>query len=158
MHERVFTTTFFYHVGGDADGGGTVGDGLDDDRVCPYLGVFPYGDIAEDFCARTDNAAAFNGRMALARVERNTAEGDPLVDDDVIFDNRGLPDHNARSVVYKNTSAYRGTGVDVDVGEDLVDPHEHTREAFKVGIVEFVGYTVPRNRPDTRVVEKKIES
>jgi hypothetical protein len=47
--------------------------------------------------------------------------------------------------------------VDVDIGEKLIDPHDHARGAPPIGTIKPMGDTIPGYCPDTRVVEKKFK-
>jgi hypothetical protein len=76
-----------------------------------------------------------------------------LIDENIILDNGGLTDHNTRPMVDKNTPSYGSARMDVYVGNDLINSHNKAGEGFEIISVEFVGNTVPKNRPYARIIE-----
>ena len=69
--------------------------------------------------------AVFERRMPLGAARRAPrrlpAEGDAVVEHDVVADDRGLADDDAHAVVDEEAAADRGAGMDLDAREE---PHE----------------------------------
>ncbi len=158
MAERVFIATFFDDMRRDTYCSRTVGDLFDDDGVGTDFCFDADGDVTQDFGTRTDNGTALDRRVAFPGNEADTAQSDPLVDDDVVFDNRRFTDDDTGAVVDEDPAADGSTGVDIDIGQKLAEAHQNTCGTFEVASVEGIGDPVPGNGPDARIVEKEFDA
>ena len=64
--------------------------------------------------------------MALAFNKTDSAKRYPLIDDDIVFNDRRLTDDNADAMVYKNAAADARSRMNVNIGEKLADTHDQT--------------------------------
>ena len=158
MAERVFVPPFLNHMRRNTDCGTVVGNFPHNDRIGADFAVGTDRDVAEHFGSRPDDDPAFDRRMAFARGETHSSERYTLINQNVIFDDRCLADDDAEAVVDKNPSSDRCTRMDVDIGKNLVDPHDDTGEGLEAASIKTVGDTVPKNGPDPRIVEEKFDS
>src|SRR5579863_2490807 len=111
----------------DTDDGGVVGDGMDDDRAGADLDVVADVDVAEDFGAGTDDDAIAEGGVALSLLAAGAAEGDALVEEDVVTDFGGFADDYPGAVVDEKPAADGGSGMDLDAGEKAADLRQDAR-------------------------------
>lgn len=137
-----------FGAGDKAVGGGAFHeeDVAGDDGVVAEGGV-----AAEDGAVGVDDDVVFDGGVALdvfdgaavfVEGEAFGAEGDALVEFDVIADMAGFTDDDAGAVVDEKAGADGGTGVDVDAGEG-VDAFAHDAgDEGEVEAVELVGEAV----------------
>src|SRR3546814_16971396 len=110
-----YTTLFRSHrVGADA-------------RAAPDL------EGAEDLRAGADDDVVFERRVALhvtmavaVNAGRGAAEGDALVEGNVVADLRGLAEHHAHAVVAEEAAPEGGARMNLDAGQQARDGGKHT--------------------------------
>lgn len=108
------------NLGWDAGRGHVGGDILEDDAPGTNSGSDTDGDIAEDLCPGPDQHPVEDFRVTVAALLAGAAQGDFVENGDIVADNGGFSDNDARGVVEENALADDGGGVDVH-GKDLAD-------------------------------------
>jgi hypothetical protein len=98
----------------DSDDGAGGWDVLEHDGPCPDHGVVSDTDIAEDLGPCADHHVLFDGWVTLAGLLAGTAEGDALVDGDIVADLSGLTDNDSHTMIDEDAFADGGAGVDFD--------------------------------------------
>lgn len=157
--ERILITAFLDDARRYADCRRVVGYGFDDYGVGPDFGVFADRNVAEHFGTAAYDGMALDGRMAFdSGCQADAAERDTLVNQDVVFNDGGLSDHDAESMVNEAAPTDRCTRVNIDVRENLVDGHDEAAGANETLSIEAVCDTVPGYGPDPGVVEKEFEA
>ena len=109
------------HGRGDADSARVGRHVLDDDGVGSDRGVVADDDGAEDLRPGSDEHVVADRRVALRLCHRRTAEGDLMVEHDIVADFRGLPDDDSVGVVDEEATPDPGPWVDLHPGQR---PHE----------------------------------
>ena len=102
----------------DADDGGVGRDVAEDDRAGTDAGAFADDDVAEDVGVVADEDSVAEGGVAFASGLAGAAEGDGLVQRDVVADDGGFADDDADAVVDEEAAADLGGGVDLDSGPE----------------------------------------
>lgn len=105
----------------NSDHGAVVRHGFDHDGPGSDFDVVAQTDIAKDLRPGADDDVIADGGMAFALFFAGTAEGDVLVDEDIVTDLSGLPDHHSHAVIDKEAPPYLGTGVYLDSGEEAAN-------------------------------------
>ena len=103
---------------GDAYDYGVGRDFIYDDRACADLAIIPYLERAEYLRARAYNNIAADGRMAFLFPPTGPAEGDAVVDGDVLADFGGFADNDPHAVVDKEAGTDLCAGVYLDTGKE----------------------------------------
>ncbi len=80
--------------------------------------------------------------MALADILARAAQGDSLIDGDIVAYLGGFAYYDADAVVYKHTLAYYGAGVDIDARLSLGAGAEQKGEELAALGIEPMGYAV----------------
>jgi len=119
---------------------------LDDDGVGPDARVRPDGDRPEDLCPRADDDVVFQRWMALHLDQVNAAQGDVMVEQDVVADLGRLADDRAHAVVDDKAAADARAGVDFDAGEEAAELRHEAAEKVKVPPPQAVGQAVKPER------------
>src|SRR5579871_1038804 len=126
------------------------GTGADPDVVADL-------DIAQYFGARADYYAVAQGRVALAGFITGAAQGDPLIEQDIVTDLGGFPDHYAHSMVDKEPAANGGPRVNFDAGEETAYLGNEARQQGNTPAIQFMGKTVRQNGMEAGVAEKDLD-
>ena len=95
--------------------------------------------------------------MALTLVPAGSAQGDTLVEGDVIADNGGLPDDHPHAVVNKKATADGGAGVDLDARQPPRKGGNASRQPLEIRPPYPVGKPVEQQRVQSRVVGQNLE-
>jgi hypothetical protein len=108
-------------VRGDADDGGVWRNVTENDGASADAGVFADGDVAEYVGGVADEDVVAQGGMTLATDLARAAEGDALIDRDVVADDGGFADDDAHAVVNEEAAADDGAGMDLDASPETDD-------------------------------------
>src|SRR5579871_2436623 len=108
------------------------GTGADPDVVADL-------DIAQYFGARADYYAVAQGRVALAGFITGAAQGDPLIEQDIVTDLGG------------------GPRVNFDAGEETAYLGNEARQQGNTPAIQFMGKTVRQNGMEAGVAEKDLD-
>ncbi len=130
---------------------------VDNDRTATHLATSPDRDVAEHGCADANDHAVFQRRVTLTGLLACSAEGDPLIQRDVVADDGGLADHNAHPMVDEEAQADGGSGVDLDSGQPACDLREEAREPMSPMAPEPVVRAMGPQRVQSGVVEQHAE-
>ena len=142
-----------HRLGRDADHGRSGRDVLGHDRVGADLRALANLDRAQHLRSGTDDDARADGRMALAggpgrRI--GAAQGDMLIDGDIVADFGALADH-AEAVIEKEALSDPGARVDVDRGQEAREMVDQPREEIEVSLPQPVADPMQAHRPDARI-------
>ena len=119
-------------VAGHADDGGVGGHAAQHDGAGADAAVVSDGDVAQDFCAGTHDDVVAERGMALAFVLAGAAEGDALVEGDVVAYDGSFADDRPGAVIDEEAAAEFGTGMDFDSGEQARDLREPAGEESQI--------------------------
>lgn len=106
---------------GVADNGAVFGNTFQNNGPCADLDVFTKGDGTQDLGACADHDTVLKRRVTLAVIFAGAAEGNTLINGDIITDFGGLANHNAGAMVDEEPTANRCTGVNLYAGAALCD-------------------------------------
>src|SRR5262245_61957150 len=120
---------------------GVVWHRLEHDRSGGDAGAVTDFDIAEDFGARSDQYAAADLGMTVARLLAGAAERHLLQDRDVVLDHGGLADDEAGGVVKEDAAADRHGRIDVGL--------EHGRRAALQIVGKILATLFPKPMRET---------
>ena len=132
------------------------GEGDEDVGTDGYV-VADDGIPAQDRSARIDDDVVLDGRMTLLvaesvrMVERLRAEGDALVDADIVADLRGLADDDAGAVVDEEAMADGRARMDVDACRGMSEFAHHTRKDFNAMDMKNMRNAMNEQRIEARV-------
>src|SRR5690554_4132165 len=101
----------------NADDRGSGGDLFGHHGIGADLGAGTDGERSQNFGSSTDDHAVFQGWGTLALVPAGTAQGDTLIERDIVADDGRFTDHYAHAVINKEASSDRRTGMDLDAGQ-----------------------------------------
>lgn len=104
---------------GVADNGAVFGNTFQNNGTCADLDVFTKGDGTQDLGACADHDTVLERRVTFAVIFARTAEGNTLINGDIVADFGGLANHNAGAVVDEEPSADGSTGMDLNAGAAL---------------------------------------
>lgn len=104
---------------GVADNGAVFGNTFQNNGTCADLDVFTKGDGTQDLGTCSDHDTVLERRVTLAVIFAGTAEGNTLINGDIVADFGGLANHNAGAVVDEEPSADGSTGMDLNAGAAL---------------------------------------
>src|ERR1043165_2204865 len=107
-----------------ADDGGVGRDVGDDDGTRANARVFADFDAADDLRSGADRDLVAKRGMALDALGTGAAEGDALVEHDVVADFGSFTDDHAHTVIDEEAAADDGAGMDFDAGEKAREVHE----------------------------------
>src|SRR5207248_2243966 len=114
-------------------------------------------DIAQHFGSGPyDDVVAQRG-MAFAALIAGAAEGDSLVEQDVVADFGGFADDDAGAVIDEEAPAYGGAGVNLDSGEESADLGDDAGNERHAPDIELMREAVSQNGMEPRVTEKDLE-
>lgn len=118
-------------------------------NVLGYHGVgadgtaFTDGDRAQDFRSRTDGDVVTQGWVALGLGEHLSTQGDTVVEHDAVANFGGFADDDAHAVVDEETTADRGTRVDLNAGQESGELRQNASwslvSAYPPGVGDAVG-------------------
>ena len=128
------------------------GNALHEKDVATYRrAVADDGITTQDGCVGIDDYIVFNRRMtfdvlygAAVFVEGETlcAEGNPLIDFHVIADSRSFSDDDSGGVVYEESVADFGSGMDINAGLGMCPFTHYARYDGYIQPVEFMCQSV----------------
>jgi uncharacterized protein (TIGR03437 family) len=143
---------------GDADDGGVVGDGMDDNAAGADANAVADFDVAEDFGAGADDHAVAESRVAFAAFLAGAAEGDALIEQAVVTDFGSLADDDAHAVIDEETAADAGAGVDLDACEEPAGLGDDAGQQGDAGAVKLVGEAVQEDGVEAGIAEHDFQA
>ncbi len=142
---------------GDADYRAVGGDIAQYDGACADAGVVAQLDIAEDLCARADDDVIAQGGVAFAAFFAGAAEGDALVDQRVVADDRRFADHDAHAMVNEDAAPDRCAGVDFDPREEAGEMGDQPREEGEAPVIQPMGKAMEPQGMQSRIAKQDFQ-
>ena len=134
---------FSHHTSGHANHRRMCWNGGHNDTTGTHTTVAPDCYRAKDRRAQSHDDEIFDRGMALALAQTGSAQTDTLVDQYIITDNRGLADDNAHAVIDETTRADRGSGMDLDAGQEPGHRSRQPRQQAEVATPKSMRGTMP---------------
>ena len=94
--------------------------------------------------------------MAFAQLFARAPQGDTLVNQAVIPDDRRFPNHDPHPVVNKDPLANRGPWMDVNAGEEAAQVGNQPGNECDVMAMQPVGQTVEGDRMEPRITAQHL--
>ena len=91
-----------------------------------HIAVRCRGGLNADIVADDDTVA--QGGMALSAAQRGTAQGDAVIEGDIVTDDRGLADNHTAAMVDEQPLAYDGARMNLDTGQQFANMRDHARQ------------------------------
>ena len=107
----------FDDLAGNADDRGSGGNFFGHHGIGADLGAGADGERSQDFGSGTNDHAVFQGWVTLALVPTGAAQGDTLIERDIVTDDGCFADHHPHAVINEEASSDHRTGVDLDPGQ-----------------------------------------
>src|SRR5664279_222744 len=95
--------------------------------------------------------------MPLAGIERGSAQGDALVDGDIVTNLGGFPDDHTHAVINEEAAAESGTGMNLDTRHKARDLRECTGKKEPAMLPQSVVNAIPPNRMQTGIEQHNLK-
>jgi len=147
----------FDYAAGDAYDRRVGGDGVDDYGAGADFYVVADLDVAEDFCAGADHHTVADGGVAFAGFLAGAAQGDALVEEDVVAEFGGFADDDAHAVVDEEAAADGGAGVDFDASEHAGELADRAGQGSPACAVQSMGEAMQKDCVEARITQHDLE-
>src|SRR5258706_14512927 len=107
----------------------------DHHRACPDLHMIAYKDIPENLSSGPNYHVIAQRRMAFSLLVAGAAQGHTLVQQHIVADLRGFPDHYARAMIDEKSPPDRGPRMDFDARQKAAELGEQPRDQFQIPII-----------------------
>ncbi len=142
---------------GNTDGRATRRDISEDDRASANLGPLADLDRTQNFRTNANRYAVRDRGVTFPALLPSSAEGNPLVQGDVIADDGRLPNHDPHTMVDKDTLTNGRTGVDLDAREKTTQVGDHAGEKSPPPPMEPGGDPVDGERVQAGIGEENFQ-
>ena len=128
-----------------------------DDRVGAYAHPIADPHRTQNLGAGADQNAIAQGGMPLFLVPGRAAQGDPVIQGDVIANLRSLADDHTGAMINEQSASDGGAGMDIDIGDPAGDKRHPARQQFPVLAPESVRHPVHEYGVDARISKQNLQ-